>query len=102
VVHVGSGDHGFEGGGGVFGGEFDFRAGVSGHSWEMGGEKKRGGKWIGCKDVRARCFSQTVSRSTSMPKPFRTQSRQRDHAKLEAVLSKQPLSCWANPGVVEG
>jgi hypothetical protein len=53
-------------------------------------------------DVRERCFSQTVSRSTSMPKPFRTQSRQRDQAKLAAVLSKHPLSCWANPGVVEG
>jgi hypothetical protein len=53
-------------------------------------------------DVQARCFSQIVSRSTSMPKPFRTQSRQRDQARLAAVLSKHPLSCWANPGVVEG
>jgi hypothetical protein len=67
--------------------------------WEEEERRRKPGM---IEDVRARCFSQTVSRSISMPKPFRTQSRQRDQAKLAAVLSKHPLSCWANPGVVEG
>jgi hypothetical protein len=62
VVYVGGGDHGFQGSGGVFGGEFDFLVGVSGHSWEMckgGGRRVESGeedKWMGCRERTGEMF----------------------------------------------